>query len=61
MCTLIEMRVTVAPHERTPPLFMGQGLGLAQEGHPSLPQPLYHSFQGSVTAVCGIRMQDEYT
>lgn len=39
---------------------MGQGLWLAQEGHPSLPQPLYHSFQGSVTAVCGIRMQDEY-
>lgn len=57
---LIEMRVTVSPHERTPPLFMGQGLWLAQEGHASLPQPLYHSFQGSVTAICGIRTQDEY-
>lgn len=39
---------------------MGQGLWLAQEGHASLPQPLYHSFQGSVTAICGIRTQDEY-
>lgn len=61
MHSLIEVRITVAPHERTPPLFMGQGLWLAQEGHSALPQSPYHSFQFSVTAVCGSRMRDENT
>lgn len=59
MHSLIEMWVSVAPHERTPPLFMGQGLWLAQERHSALPQPLDHSFQHPVTAVCGSRIQVE--
>lgn len=61
MRSLIEMRVTVAPHERAPPLLMGQGLRLPQEGHTPLPQSLNHSFQHPVTAVCGSGMQDENT
>lgn len=31
---------------------MSEGLRLAQEGHATLPQPLYHSFQCPFTIIC---------
>lgn len=38
---------------------MGEGLWLAQEGHTTLPQPLYHFFQCPFTVVCERGEQDE--
>lgn len=50
---LIELRVSVSPHEGAPPLLMSEGLQLAQEGHTSLFQAPHHAFQCAFTAVCG--------
>lgn len=59
MHPLVELGVTVAPHERAPPLFVSEGLWLAQQGHPTLPQPPDHSFQRPVIVVCGRGKQGE--
>lgn len=48
---LIELGVSVAPHEGAPPLFMSEGLLLAQEGYATLLQSPHHAFQCTFTAV----------
>lgn len=59
MHSLIELGVSVAPHERASPLLLSEGLLLAQQGHTTQSQAPDHSFEGPFTAVCGRGEQSE--